>query len=176
MRRIRTRAAGAALLMALVALGAAGCAQAGESASRHTLYDSLDSLARDSSDIVIGPVSAQREETSDGFASTVSTVDVINVPTNPSLGSNVDSESEPVAVGDVIEVRQDGHEPSVLRSGQEYMLYLRPTELPGSEAEQFFITGAIAGAYVRDGDSFRRVTPDSGDDLPDTIDITGTED
>ncbi|MDY0908808.1 hypothetical protein [Microbacterium sp. CFBP9034] len=161
------------MLVAALAVGTAGCAASSASGSRHAMYDSLDSLARDSSVIVVGSVTGQREESSAGFTSTISTVDVTNTPTNPSLGSN--TEPTPVAVGDVIQVRQDGAEPSVLHAGQEYLLYLTPSMLPGDEAAHFFITGAVAGAYVRDGDQFTRVAIESGDDLPDTIDVAGAE-
>ena len=139
------------------------------------MYDSLDSLARDSSAIVVGSVTNQRQESSEGFTTTISTIEVTNTPTNPQLGANLDPESTPVAVGDLIQVRQDLQHPSVLDPGQEYLLYLTPSMLPGNEATDFFITGAVAGAYLKDGDKFTRVETGSGDDLPDTIDIAGAE-
>ena len=66
MRRPGKRHAMAVLLVAVVSVGVAGCVQGGESGSRHALYDSLDSLARDSSVIVVGSVTDQREEVSAG--------------------------------------------------------------------------------------------------------------
>ena len=172
MRRLLRRPAFAALLVALVSVGTVGCAQS--SGSRHTLNHDVDSLARDSSTVIVGSVTDQRQETSAGFTTTISTVEVTNSPANPSLGENLDAEPVPVAAGDVIQVRQDG-EPSVLHPGQEYLLFLTPTMLPGDGAAHFFITGAVAGAYQRDGDQYIRVVTDSGDDLPDTIQIAGPD-
>jgi hypothetical protein len=40
-------------------------------------------------------------------------------------------------------------------------------------ADQYFITGAVAGLSVRDGKEFRRLVVDSGDDLSDTIGVSG---
>lgn len=168
MRRLGIRLAPTMLTVALVSATASGCVQSGDSGSRHELFDSLDALARESSVIVVGSVTDQREEDSAGLHTTVSTVSVTNTPANPSLGENLDAESVPVAVGDVIQVRQDG-KPSALHPDQEYLLFLTPTMLPGNEATQFFITGAVAGAYKRDGDQYTRIVTDSGDDLPDTI-------
>ncbi|MCR2809938.1 MULTISPECIES: hypothetical protein [unclassified Microbacterium] len=102
-------------------------------------------------------------------------MEVTNTPAGPGLGENLDAASAQVAVGDVIQVRQDGVDPSVLQPGQEYLLYLTPSMLSGEEAAHFFITGTVAGAYLREGDDFRRVAADSGDDLPDTIEIAGAE-
>ena len=175
MKRHGTRVAFTTALLVVTSLLAAGCVPGGQSGSRHTLYDDLDSLARDSSAIVVGSVRDQREEASAGFSSTISTVEVTNSPTNPSLGSNLDAGAVPVAVGEVIQVRQDGPEPNVLQPGQEYLLYLTPSMLSGEESTHFFITGAVAGAYVRNGDDFTRVAVDSGDQLPETISIAGTE-
>ena len=176
MKRLGRRVAFTTALLVATPLVAVGCVPGGQSGSRHTLYDDLDSLARDSSAIVVGSVRDQREETSAGFSSTISTVEVTNSPANPSLGSNLDSGAVPIAVGEVIQVRQDGPEPSVLHPGQEYLLYLTPSMLSGEESTHYFITGAVAGAYVRNGDQFTRVAIDSGDQLPDTITIAGTED
>jgi hypothetical protein len=172
MRRLGTRSALATLLVAVVSVGAVGCTQS--SGSRHTLYDNVDSLARDSSAIVVGSVTDQRQDTSAGFTTTISTVEVANDPENPSLGANLDGGPVQLVVGDVIQVRQDG-EPSVLHPGQEYLLFVTASMLPGDAAAHFFITGAVAGAYQREGNQYTRVRTDSGDNLPDTIQIAGTD-
>ena len=176
MTRLSTRRMLAVMLVAVVSTGVTGCVQSGASGSRHAMYDSIDALARDSSVIVVGSVTDQREDLSAGAPppSRISTVEVINTPANPSLGENLDAESAPVAVGDVIDVREDAGA-SLLRPGQEYLLFLTPSMLPGDEAAQFFITGAVAGAYERDGDQFARIVTDSGDDLPDTFQIADTQ-
>ncbi|MFD4957664.1 hypothetical protein [Microbacterium sp. NPDC058389] len=152
-------------LALLIATSLAGCATS-SSGSRHALYDSLDSLAADSTDIVVGTV---QDSGIDGDA-TVATIEVENAPTNPSLGSNVDADAGTIEVGDVIEVRQQTDEK--LSTGAQYLLYVTPTMLSGDAADQYYITGAVAGMYVRDGDVFQRVVPDSGDTLPETFSIS----
>jgi hypothetical protein len=154
-----------ATLALLVAANLAGCASS-SSGSRHALYDSDDAMVRDSTDIVVGTVQGSSV---DGDA-TVATIEVENAPTNPSLGSNIDAETETIEVGDVIEVRQQT-DPK-LSTGSQYLLYLTPTGLSGEAAEQYYITGAVAGMYVREGDVFRRVVPDSGDTVSETISIS----
>lgn len=152
-------------LALLVASSLAGCATS-SSGSRHTLYDSNDALVADSSDVVVGTVQSTG---TDGDA-TVATLEVENTPDNPSLGSNIDADVRTVEVGDVIGVRQQTDEK--LSAGAQYLLYLTPTMLSGDAADQYYITGAVAGMYVRDGDVFRRVVPDSGDTLSETISIS----
>lgn len=90
-------------------------------------------------------------------------------PTNPQLGANVDGGANPIEPGDVVEVRQMT-DPRLVRGGQ-YALFLTPSMLSGDAASQYFVTGAEAGIYVRDGDVFRRVAADSGDTLPDTMEL-----
>lgn len=146
----------------------AGCSQS-SSGSWHTLYDSVESLAADSSTIVVGTVSAQSVE---GDV-TISSVEVTNAPTNPQLGANLADRPEPAAVGETVEVRQELS--PALELGEEYLLFLTPTMLPGEAAGQHFVTGAVAGLYVRHDGEFRRVVPDSGDALPDRITTVGAE-
>ncbi|WP_274646430.1 hypothetical protein [Microbacterium sp. C7(2022)] len=146
---------------------ATGCTQT-SSGSRATLYESIDALAADSAAIVVGTVSGQ---TDDGDT-TISTIEVINAPDNPTLGQNLTQQNSPVSVGDTVEVRQ--MTAPLLTVDDEYLLFLTPTELSGDAADQYFVTGADAGIYVRDGDEFRRVATDSGDTLPDVISIAGT--
>ena len=166
----RARRVAAAALAAIALAVLTGCSGSGSSsASRATLYDSVEGLAADSSAIVVGTVTHRSR---DGSA-TVASVEVDNAPANPQLGANLDGEYAPVAVGDVVEVRQDA-EP-LLADGTEYLLFLTPTMLPGDAASQYFVTGAVAGLYERDGDEFRRVVPDSGDTLPETFSIAGED-
>ncbi|MGW9586554.1 hypothetical protein [Microbacterium sp. NPDC055455] len=165
--RPRLTTAGVFAVGIVVAGLLAGCSQT-SSGSRHTLYDSVESLAADSSSIVVGTVSTQ---TTEGDA-TISSVEVTNAPTNPQLGAALVDRPEPAAVGDTVEVRQDL--PPVLGLGEEYLLFLTPTMLPGEAGGQYFVTGAVAGLYIRQDDEFRRVVPDSGDTLPDTITAVGT--
>ncbi|KAF2415463.1 hypothetical protein B2K11_19945 [Microbacterium sp. B35-30] len=115
----------------------------------------------------MGTVSAQSTEGDE----TISSVKVTNAPTNPQLGANLADRPEPAAVGDTVEVRQELS--PTLELGEEYFLFLTPTMLPGEAATQYFVTGAVAGLYLRHDDEFRRVVPGSGDTLPDTISATG---
>ena len=164
MRAFARFISGAALGVVLAAALAA-CTTTGSSGSRHKLYDSIDALAAESSVIVVGTVTEQRGDTT----TTISSVEVSNTPANPQLGAGLDGEHVPVVVGDAVEVRQDVA--PFLAPGGEYMLFLTPSMLPGDAASQYFITGAEAGLYQRDGDRFRRVVMDSGDTLPETITV-----
>ena len=156
--------------LALVTVAAlTACANA-SSGSRAELYETIDELAADSSVIVGGTVTGQFRDGS----TTVSTVEVAHAPANPQLGANVDGDHAAVEVGDVVEVREDAA--PLLAQGDEYLLFLTPTMLPDEAASQFFVTGAVAGIYRRDGDEFRRVALDSGDTLPETITVAGSGD
>jgi hypothetical protein len=160
------RSAGVVAVVVTLA-GIAGCSiSAGSSDSRAKLYDTMEALARDSAVIVIGPVTGQRP---DGDT-TVSMVAVASAPSSPGLGENVATAA--VAVGDAVEVRQDPASRPLLSVGAEYVLWLTPSMLPGDAADQFFITGSIAGAYMREGHIARRLDPASGDQLPDTVTIS----
>jgi len=161
----------AALICALT-----GCS-ASSSGSRANLYESIDDLARDSTAIVVGTVTGQRED--DDVI--ISMFEVSNAPSNPQLGANVESADSPVVAGDTVEVRQmdSGAASSpaapLLTSDKEYLLFLTPSMLAGDPATQFYVTGAEAGLYARDGDEFRRVMTDTGDTLPETITTSGDE-
>ena len=148
--------------------------------SRHTLYGSLAALADDSVEIVSGTVVAQREVTDLGptAPATVSTVRVATVA----------RAADGVAVGGAVEVRQIGTatQPgpaAMLQTGSTYLLYLRPSRLPGDAASQWFVTGggagifaapdagADAGANGASGPSttFVRLDHEQGDVLPDRV-------
>lgn len=161
----------AALICALT-----GCSSSA-SGSRANLYESIDDLAGDSTAIVIGTVTSQRQDDD----AIISTFEVSNAPTNPQLGANVEGADSLLVAGDTVEVRQmdSGAASSaaapLLESDQEYLLFLTPSMLAGDAATQFYVTGAEAGLYIRDGDEFRRVMTDTGDILPETISITGDD-
>lgn len=163
--RTTRRSIGGLTALAAMILALTACSASSSSGSRSTLYDGLDAISADSSAIVVGTVAQQHGEGS----TTVSSVEVANAPANPQLGANLGDDGKPVAVGDVVEVRQDA-EP-FLEQGVEYLLFLTPSMLPGDAAAQYFVTGAVAGIYARDGGEFRRVVADSGDTLPETITI-----
>ncbi|MCW3491764.1 hypothetical protein [Microbacterium sp. SSM24] len=162
---MRTRALTAALVLA-AACALSGCT-GGSSGSRHTLYDSIDALAADSSAIVVGEVARQRTE----GETTISSVVVGSAPTNPQLGAEVDGGASAIESGDVVDVRQTTS--PYLEVGGRYALFLTPTMLEGDAASQFYVTGAEAGIYACEADSCHRVALDSGDDLPETIELAG---
>ena len=157
--------------------------------SRHTHYDSLAALAADSVEIVTGTVVAQREVTDLGptAPATVSTVRVTAVP--KAAGG--------VAVGGTVDVRQIGTaaEPgpaAMMQAGSTYLLYLRPSRLPGEAASQSFVTGGSAGLFAApdptrpeaqtDSDAaggssqpgtFLRLDDEAGDTLPERVTADG---
>lgn len=83
-----------------------------------------------------------------------------------------------VQEGSTIIVRQTGYlEDSLLEDGGTYLFYLVPTGLEGDLADQYYVTGVTAGIYEKvtvdsqssASDSFVRVAPDSGDELPESL-------
>ncbi|MBF4618636.1 hypothetical protein ITJ44_11185 [Clavibacter sp. VKM Ac-2873] len=146
--------------------------------SRHTLYASLSALADDSVEVVTGTVVAQREVADLGPSApaTVSTVRVTSVAKT----------ARGVAAGNEIEVRQIGTaaQPgpaAMLASGSTYLLYLRPSRLPGDAATQWFVTGGSAGIFAAPDQgtgadaasgpsaTFARVDHEQGDVLPERV-------
>jgi hypothetical protein len=173
MGRLGLRALAAAAVIAGLSV-MAGCIS-GESGSRHKLYHDIDDLARDSSAIVVGTVSDQHFEQGE-LPTTISTVEVTNVPENPQLAGNIEGGVSHIEVGDTVAVRQiggAGSDAGILTPGHRYLLFLTPSMLEGDAASQYFITGAVAGLYTWDGSQFTR-TP-SDDTLPDTIQPIGPE-
>ena len=176
--RMRRLVIGSALVSLSLSLSVAltGCVSS-SSGSRAALYESLDDLARDSTAIVVGTVTGERQDDD----AIIATVQIAHTPTNPQLGAEVDADGPPFVVGDVVDVRQMGDSESssggapLLQAGQEYLLFLTPTMLAGDAADQYYVTGAEAGLYVRENDVFRRVVLDTGDTLPATIATTGEE-
>ncbi len=137
------------------------------SGSRVKLYGSLAELVADSAVVVTGSVVSQ-ESVGD---STVATLRVEEAFAPAGLGSGL-GERRPAPERDSeIQVRQTGtigtvsSAGQVLTTGQHYLLFLVPTGLPDAAEDEYFITGAGAGAYSAVDDGFRRLT-DDGDSLP----------
>ncbi|XYX65549.1 hypothetical protein ACAD35_02371 [Clavibacter nebraskensis] len=151
--------------------------------SRHTLYGSLAALAEDSVEIVSGTVIAQRDVTDLGPSTpfTVSTVRVTTVAKD---------DGGDLAAGSTVDVRQIGTAAQsgpapMLQAGSAYLLYLRPTRLPGDAATQSYVTGGGAGIFAAaddrapttgadpdaeaDAPAFTRVDHEEGDDLPERV-------
>ncbi|HEV7743172.1 MAG TPA: hypothetical protein VGO65_12225 [Pseudolysinimonas sp.] len=154
------RIAGAVLVLLVLA----GCSTSGSSGSRHELYDSVAGIAADSTLVVVGRVTLQEDDDSPQ-TTRVSTIEIVERFLPAGLGSDLDIRL-PDKIGDTLQVRQV-LEP-YLERGQSYLLFLRPSELPGDAAAQFFVTGADAGVYLSQGTDF--VHPEfDGDTLPTTL-------
>lgn len=147
------------------------------SATRSKLYGSLPELEKDSTLVVIG---------SPGRQEVVRDID-------PDLDFTVSRfEVRSVLKGEastVISIRQTGSTSAgapapILESGEEYLLYLTPSGLPGDLADQYYVTGLNAGMYKKsapsdaglasDGAVYLQADPDPGDQLPPTIDAAAT--
>ena len=140
-------------------------------ASRVKLYDSVASMAQDSSAVLVGTVSSQEVATDIDPTThfTLSTITVTNTP--KSDGS--------ITEGSTVTVRQIGsaEQPApttLMEVGGTYLLYLTPSGLTGELASQFYITGANAGLYQATGDVeaqsvqqiFAQVEKQEGENLP----------
>lgn len=155
--------------------------------SRSELYMSLEELAGASTGgVIVGVVTGQESEAGSGDPPvTISTLEVRQSVAIGELGT----EGVPVLqAGQAIQVRQFGvttQNASVtaplLEQGEEYLLFLTESELPGDAAAQFFVTGVTAGIYRDSGSGVyeRLVVEVNSDVLPLTItlaDLEGGED
>lgn len=179
-------------LMGLVVLmfTCAGCGQTAAqsnvpkpdaSQSRVRIYESMVELEDDSPLIITGEISR---------TSVIRDIDditdftLLDVKVSQTLKGTVNS-------GSII-VRQtgsaeQGSAEALLQTGDVVMLFLTPTDLPGEQSSQYYVTGATAGVYRVTDDTqqswnvlrsqhgnasdawqpvFERVNVDSGDELP----------
>ena len=179
-------------LMGLVVLmfTCAGCGQTAAqsnvpkpdaSQSRVRIYESMVELEDDSPLIITGEISR---------TSVIRDIDditdftLLDVKVSQTLKGTVNS-------GSII-VRQtgsaeQGSAETLLQTGDVVMLFLTPTDLPGEQSSQYYVTGATAGVYRVTDDTqqswnvlrsqhgnasdawqpvFERVNVDSGDELP----------
>lgn len=179
-------------LMGLVVLmfTCAGCGQTAAqsnvpkpdaSQSRVRIYESMVELEDDSPLIITGEISR---------TSVIRDIDditdftLLDVKVSQTLKGTVNS-------GSII-VRQTGSSEqgsaeTLLQTGDVVMLFLTPTDLPGEQSSQYYVTGATAGVYRVTDDTqqswnvlrsqhgnasdawqpvFERVNVDSGDELP----------
>ncbi|MDY0828310.1 hypothetical protein SK224_04130 [Microbacterium sp. BG28] len=152
--------AAVALLAAAIALAGCTSVACGESAgSRATLYDSIEALAADSSLVAVAVVTITERSAAD---------------CDTTVTARIDRRFEPAALGgtptaernDVV-VRHTGPSDTLVE-GRSYLLFLTPTMLQGSAADDYFVTGVTAGIYRVEGDHFVHV-PSEGDDLPATL-------
>jgi hypothetical protein len=182
---------------AVVAIGAAvslaGCASPEEPAvvrgvdgSRHEIYDSVDGLVQDSSAVVTVEVLSQERgelDAPEGVLATpltISTVRVLELAEPDELAETLPGGESTVAVGDELVVRQLGDAEMestpapIMEIGGSYLLFLTPTGLPGEAADEFYVTGAVAGLFEpsssgRGGETGYTSLSHDGDDLPSDI-------
>ena len=178
-----------AVLLFAAAVGLSGCAvtipigtsQQGTMGSRAVIYESLDQLVADSAIIVVGTVAEQTTATADaGGDSSQYTVSSFRVEESfaPSgmASSLADSGVKPSSpsAGDVVVIRQFGTPGTIttagplLQSNERYLLFLNPTMLPGSAADEYFIVGSEAGIYQANDDQFARLVH-GGDSIPEIL-------
>lgn len=174
--------------VSILASALSGCSpvqniNGGSHGSRAVLYDSVEELAADSASVVIGTVVSQ-EVVADLEGSeamfTLSTLKVSETLDDLPLGSNLSKVGLPIDSNTEVTVRQigqreDGSSPTtILRVGEEYLLFLTPSGLTGKAASHFYVTGGNAGLYGRASDadaksdlsSFVQVDPEEGERLP----------
>lgn len=150
---------------------------------RAKIYEDLDSMIADTDLIVTGTVREQIV-TDDGnsgiLPDTVSYFDVESVYMSAKLASETD-----VIAGATIHIHQYGSADTsamfpLVKEGSTYLLFLvgpaTETDFPSDDPRHsaYFITGQEAGLYqfsetAENGDVFARVNPDSGDQLPATL-------
>lgn len=179
-------------LMGLVVLmfTCAGCGQTAAqsnvpkpdaSQSRVRIYESMVELEDDSPLIITGEISR---------TSVIRDIDditdftLLDVKVSQTLKGTVNSGS--IIVRQTGSAEQGSAEP-LLQTGDVVMLFLTPTDLPGEQSSQYYVTGATAGVYRVTDDTqqswnvlrsqhgnasdawqpvFERVNVDSGDELP----------
>ncbi len=170
----RTSIALAAVTAALAAAALTGCSTSHAEGSRAVLYDSVPSLAGDSSIVLTGTVQDQKtaSDIPNSGHFTISTVVV-------AATAKTDS-AHPA--GSTVVVRQHGTTDNpgpgaLLEQGKTYLLYLTPSGLDGDLGSQFYITGGTAGVYeteqnvaarsaVPKDTEFTKAPSDEGDKLP----------
>lgn len=159
----------------LAAVALTGCTSSGIEASRHTLYDTLEGIAGDSSAVLVVEIISQ--EVVEGEPdSTVSTARIVDAFSPAGLASSLTEEAIARA-GDVtslseVTVRQLGTSSMtttpapILAVGKQYLLFLTPTMLEGDGPADFYVTGGDAGIYDVAGGEFSHPNFSQGDKLP----------
>lgn len=168
----------AAALILGAAISAMGCSVGALEETKHVsttrekTYASLDELNADSTLVVVGTPTRQEvvQDIEPDMDFTLSTFEVQSTQKGEAPAS--------------ITVRQTGSTAQgapagILTTGQQYLLYLVPSGLPGEQASQYYVTGLTAGIYTgaetreetTTGSTFTQAEPDPADNLPPTIEI-----
>lgn len=181
-----------ALFLVPLAASIAGCSTpetSGMHGSRTELYKSVEGIAADSSIAAVVEVRSQevlKPASERDFAFTLSSVTVVSTLTPKGLANELAStvQTDPLSDGSEIVVRQMGtadiETPApILKTGEQYLLFLVPSMLEGEAASQFWVTGGSAGVYEVAGDDFARGSDvsfthgpfEEGDTLPPTLTV-----
>lgn len=164
--------------LALTALLLSGCITTGSSGSRGETYESLNALVGDSA--VVAEVKVTEQTVDTALAPmTLSTAEVVEPFAPEGLASTLESSttgtSLEVESGASVTIRQLGtpdmtQTPApLLKVGESYLVFLRPTELKGDPATTFYIVGGDAGIYSGSNGSYQRYSNEHGDILPDKL-------
>lgn len=184
----------AAFLLGVLSLVGCSGPSGGSSGSRAQIYDSVTSLAADSTLVVVGIAGDQRvvEDIETDFPFTLTQFEIVRSANVSRLGENL-SMTDRRGVSDAeVTVRQVGSDASnsptaLLESGRSYLLFLTPSQLPGELAQQYYVTGGNAGLYGTDLSAsqirqrgstiatvttFTQVDPEPGENLPAELSVT----
>ncbi len=167
--------------IATVLIGVSGCSALGfqqetttTHVSRVTIYDSLKSMAVDSTDVIVGTVIDERTvaDLNPQTPYTIAGISVVEVAKSTSG----------IAIDDRVEVRQLGGEGLIgpvphVEKGETYLFYLAQSGLDGDLAAQFYVRGIAAGIYRwsetnaqgEEDPLFEQFYRDEADQLPQTI-------
>ncbi len=183
----RQRTAVALATLGLVALALAACAsqpQAYMDGSRSAIYESVRELAADATYAVTGDVVSQNV-VEDEYGNEI-TLSALRIDELKTLGGKY-TNGAPLAVGGIVTVRQIGTSAyaetlsPILSAGSRYLLFINPSELPGDDASQYFITGNTAGYYAMTDVVQHGAEPvyekvgDEGDSLPGTLTLSAID-
>lgn len=146
----------------------------GVHASRSKEYRDMADLAADSTVVVVGRVLKQETVVED-IPYTLSTLEV-QEPLHPTpLATAVNQPAlSKSSIPTTVVIRQLGTSdmsetpsPILNADGTGYLVFIRPTELPGEAAAQFYVTGGDAGIFTKgaDGVFMHKVGP-VNDNIP----------
>ena len=175
-----TRSSLVASLAALTMVMLSACSS-GSVGSRHEIYDSFSALNADSTAVVEVQVEDRNSVAAgeDSSAYTAATVVVVAAVQPPDLAESAVDMPSRLEEGSTVVIRQMG-EPGTqadtpyLEPGNRYLVFLTPTQLPNAAANEFYITGAVAGIYKADADGFVRSSQD-GDRIPEILTLKDLE-
>lgn len=165
------------MLIGGFSLALSGCSSPEEtshvSATRTKVYTSIAELDGDSALVVVGTPREQEvvQDVEPDMDFTLSTFEVRSAQKGTSPAEIVVRQTGSV---------EQGAPAEILQVGQQYLLYLTPSGLPGEQAGQFYVTGLNAGIYEEQEApraartstlSFVQADPEPGEALPTVIEV-----